>query len=55
MDKVYIVIEFDRETHAFSEIEGVFQHKEDAEAMVNDYNARFLRYSYESFEETLNR
>lgn len=55
MDKVYIVIEFDRETHAFSEIEGVFQYKEEAESMVNDYNARFLRYSYEYFEETLKR
>lgn len=55
MDKVYIVIEFDRETHAFSEIEGVFLCKEDAENMVKDYNERFLRYSYESFEETLKR
>ena len=55
MDKVYIVIEFDRETHEFSEIEGVFQEEEEAKNLVKDYNARFLRYSYEYFEETINK
>lgn len=55
MDKVYIVIEFERETHEFHEIEGVFEDKAAAETMVEDYNKRFLRYSYECFEEKLTR
>ena len=51
--KVYVVIEFDRETHEFSEIECVFQSKEEAEGFTKDCNARYLRYSYEMFEENL--
>jgi nitrate reductase NapAB chaperone NapD len=51
--KVYVVIEFDSETLEFSEIEGVFQSKEEAEDFAKDCNARYLRYSYECFEETL--
>ena len=50
--EIYVVIEFDRETHEFSEVEGVFQSKEEAENLVKDHNAKFLRYSYEWFEET---
>lgn len=53
MDKVYIVIEFERETHEFHEIEGVFKDKDSADAVAQDYNRRFLRYSYECFEEEL--
>ena len=50
--EIYVVIEFDRETHEFSEIEAICQSKEEAENLVKDYNAKFLRYSYEWFEET---
>lgn len=54
-DKVYVVIEFDRETDEFSEIEGVFLSKEEAEDFAKDCNARYFRYSYGFYEETLNR
>ena len=50
--EIYVVIEFDRETHEFSEIEAICQSKEEAENLVKDHNAKFLRYSYEWFEET---
>ena len=50
--EIYVVIEFDRETHGFSEIEAICKSKEEAENLVKDYNARYLRYSYEWFEET---
>lgn len=50
--ELYVVIEFDRETHEFSEIETIYRSKEKAENLVEEYNAKFLRYSYEWFEET---
>lgn len=50
--EIYVVIEFDRETHEFSKIEAICQSKEEAENLVKTYNAKFLRYSYEWFEET---
>lgn len=50
--EIYVVIEFDRETHEFSEIEAIYQSKEEAENLVKEHNAKFLRYSYEWFEET---
>ena len=50
--EIYVVIEFDRETYEFSHIEAILQSKEEAENLVKRYNEKFLRYSYEWFEET---
>ena len=50
--EVYVVIEFDRETDEFSEVECVFQSKEKAEDFAKEYNARYMRYSYGCYEGT---
>lgn len=50
--EVYVVIEFDRETDEFSEVEGVFQSKEEAEDFAKECSARYLRYSYGCYEGT---